>query len=161
MNQQLIQMLFSEKQLQRRMTFKQALSCLWDQHLLNTGEMAERALVKKSKGQLKQNTRNKKASDFSDHSENKYATVRYESDQHCGRASISGLNNKIGLLRVIVYEPKTQTNYFFRVPHRVYKNVRSPKIYFDQKGQPKSPTRKGSKFDMWNYKCTAKQWAAK
>jgi hypothetical protein len=160
MNQQLIKMLFDLKQRQQKMTFEQALDKLWSMDLIRTGEMAERALIRRNRSGLRKNSRNQKASDFSDNSEHKYVTVRYDT-KTTGRANVTGLDNKKGLLRVMCYEPKTQTNYFFRVPYRVYKNVVSPKIYFDGQGHPKTPTRKGSNFDMWRYKCTAEQWAGK
>lgn len=160
MNQQLINMLYTPAQRTQAMTFNQCLELLWSQNLLATGELAEQALVKKSRGVIKQNTRNRKASDFTDNSEHKYSTVQYNS-RYCGRAQITGLKNKTGLLRVMVYEPRTGKNYFFRVPHSVYSRVTSPKIYFDLEGQPRDPVRKDANFNMWQYKCTVAEWAAK
>ena len=160
MNQQLINFLFSAKIRSTVMTFNEAIELMWEKHLLQTGEIAERGLAKKSKGRLKQNSRNKKSSDFNDGSELKYATVQYES-ANCGRAQIVGLSGKTGLLRVIVFEPLTKKNYFFRVPHKIYSTVTGLKVYFDIVGNPRSPTRKGANFDMWKYKCTVKEWSAK
>jgi hypothetical protein len=159
MNQQLINMVFSARERNEVMTFNEFIKRMWDKNLLPSGELAEQALVKKSKGALKQNTRNKKASDFNDKSEHKYVTVGpYVNNR---RAGITGLKNKIGLLRVMVYDPLTGKNYFFRVPHSVYSKVTSPKIYFDSVGNPKAPTRRDANFNMWDYECTMKQWAAK
>ena len=154
-------MVFSARERNEVMTFNDFMKRMWDKNLLPiiAGELAEQALVKKSKGKLKQNTRNKKASDFSDKSEHKYVTVYAYGNNR--RAGIAGLKNKIGLLRVMVYDPLTDKNYFFKVPHSVYSKVTSPKIYFDSVGNPKAPTRRDANFNMWNYECTMKQWAAK
>jgi hypothetical protein len=160
MNQELIDMLFSKKERNKVMTFNEALEIMWDKNLLQTGEIAERGLVKKSKGRLKQNSRNKKSSDFNDGSELKYITVRSDS-AHCSRAQIGGLKGKTGLLRVMIFEPITKKNYFFRVPHKIYSTITSPKVYFDTAGNPRSPTRKDANFDMWQYQCTVKEWSAK
>jgi hypothetical protein len=158
-NQQLINMVFSARERNEVMTFNEFMKKMWDKNLVPSGELAEQALVKKSKGALKQNTRNKKASDFNDKSEHKYATVGPATNQR--RCNIAGLKNKIGLLRVMAYDPLTDKNYFFRVPHSVYSKVASLKIYFDRNGNPKAPTRQGANFNMWDYECTMKQWAAK
>jgi hypothetical protein len=161
MNQQLINMVFSARERNKVMTLNEFMKKLWDNNLSHiiAGELAEQALVKKSQGKLKQNTRNKKASDFNDGSEHKYSTVGPSGNQR--RANISNLKNKTGLLRAMIYEPLTDKNYFFRVPHKIYSKVCSPKIYFDKNGNPKAPTRQGANFNMWDYKCTMKQWAAK
>lgn len=154
-------MVFSPDERAEVMTFNDFMKKLWDKNLLSslTGELAEQALVKKSRGALKQNTRNKKASDFNDKSEHKYVTVYAQTNIR--RAGISGLKNKIGLLRVMAYEPLTDKNYFFRVPHSVYSKVSSPKIYFDAEGNPRAPTRKDANFNMWDHQCTMAEWAAK
>lgn len=161
MNTKLIKMLFSAYQLNRKMTFLEALMIMWKADLLHTGEMAERACVKQSQGRLQKNSKNKKGSDFNDGSEHKYITVGYHSGYKCGRAQITALQNKTGLVRVMVFEPKTATNYYFRVPHRVYSKVASPKVYFDSQGRPRSPSRTGANFDMWKHKCSQQEWAAK
>jgi len=159
MNQQLINMLFSAKERNAKMTLNEAIELMWEKNLLQTGEIAERGLVKKSKGLLTQNSRNKKSSDFNDGSELKYATVQYDSP-NCARAQINGLNGKTGLLRVMIFEPVTKKNYFFRVPYEIYSTVTSPKVYFDLVGNPRTPTRKGANFDMWQYVCTFNEWSA-
>jgi hypothetical protein len=160
MNQQLINFLFSAKERSTKMTFNEAIELMWEKNLLQTGEIAERGLVKKSKGRLKQNSRNKKSSDFNDGSELKYVTARQDT-ANCVRANIVGLKGKTGLLRVVVFEPITKKNYFFRVPHKIYSTVASPKVYFNAKGNPRTPTRKGSSFDMWEHVCTVNEWSAK
>jgi hypothetical protein len=160
MNQKLIDMVFSKQLQNKTMTFNDALKIMWEKKLLQTGEIAEQAVVKKSKGLLKQNTRNKKSSDFSDNSELKYSTVQYNS-ANCGRAQITGLRNKTGLLRVIVFEPITKKNYYFKVPHKVYNTVTSPKIYFDSNGGPRTPTRRDANFNMWEYECTEQELSTK
>ena len=119
--------------------------------------MAEQALVKKSKT-LKQNTRGKKGSDFTDHTEHKYSTVRYGS-KNCGRAQINGIKHKIGDIRIMVFEPVQQQNWYFKIPHSVYKNVASLKVYFNLDGSPRDPKRIDSKINLWDHKCSLKEWA--
>jgi hypothetical protein len=109
---------------------------------------------------LTQNSRGQKGSDFSDKSDSKYSTVTYYGTAY---ATIAGIKNKIGMLRVMVHEPKTNKNYFFRIPHKVYapyvnKND-SLKVYFDKNGNPRRPTRENIRYDLWDHECSAKEWA--
>ena len=164
MNQQLVNMAFSLLDRNKKLTFNDAIELLWSHNLINVGELAERAIVNKSK--LKQHTRNKKGSDFDDNSDSKYVTVSYyqrKSGPLQAYACIGGIKNKVGALRVMVYEPKTGKNYFFLIPHRIYKPYigknDSLKIYFDTNGKPRRPTREGRRYDLWDYKCSANQWA--
>jgi len=161
MNTQLVNMAFSNHTRNKLITFNDAVKFLWEQGLINVGELAEKAIVKKSKKKLKQNKKNAKGSDFKDKSDSKYITVSYYKTS--AYACVSGLENKIGKLRVMVYEPKTQKNYFFVIPHKVYapyqKAKDSLKIYFDRQGNPRSPKRKNIRYDLWDHKCSAGEWA--
>lgn len=157
MNLELVNLRFSKKQLDVQMNLAEAIEFLWKDNLINVGEMAEQAAVKKSKT-LKQNTRCKKGSDFTDLTEHKYSTVAYDS-KYCGRAQINGIANKVGDIRIMVFEPVQSKNWYFRVPNSVYNKVASLKVYFNLDGTPRDPVRSDSKINLWNHKCTQKEWA--
>ena len=162
MNQQLINMAFSYHIRNKTLQFKDAVKLLWQEDLINVGQLAEKAIVKKSKKKLKQNKKNAKGSDFKDMSDSKYSTVYY--DKTTNYATVSGLKNKTGKLRVMVYEPKTQKNYFFIIPHRVYAPYQhtsdSLKIYFTKDGQPRTTQREtNTRPNLWLHTCSAEKWA--
>ena len=157
MNTELVKLRFAKKQLDCQLTLIEAIELLWEDGLINVGEMAEQALVRKSKN-LKQNSKGKKGSDFNDLTEHKYSTVRYES-ANCGRAQITGIKNKVGDIRAMVYEPVQKKNWYFRIPHSVYKKVDSLKVYFNLDGSPRDPIRIDSKINLWEHKCTQKEWS--
>ena len=157
MNTELIKLRFTKQNLNSQLTLIEAIKLLWGDNLINVGEMAEQALVRKSKN-LKQNSRGKKGSDFNDLTEHKYSTVRYES-ANCGRAQINGIKNKVGDIRIMVYEPVRGKNWYFRIPNSAYKKVASLKVYFNLDGSPRDPIRIDSKINLWDYKCTRKEWS--
>jgi hypothetical protein len=161
MNTQLVNMAFSNHTRNKLVTFNDAVKFLWGQGLINVGELAEKAIVKKSKKKLKQNKKNAKGSDFKDKSDSKYVTVTYY--KNYAYATINSIQNKIGMLRVMIHEPKTNKNYFFRIPYKVYAPYRnannSIKIYFDQQGNPRRPTRKNVRYDLWDHRCSSEEWA--
>jgi len=157
MNTELVKLRFTKKKLESQLTLIEAIEILWKDNLINVGEMAEQALVRQSKS-LKQNSRGKKGSDFNDLTEHKYSTVSYYS-ANCGRAGIGGIKNKVGDIRIMVYEPVQGKNWYFRVPHSVYKKVATLKVYFNLDGSPRNPTRVDSKINLWNHKCTRKEWS--
>lgn len=159
MNTELIEMAFSRRQLNKHMSFKQALELMWD--LISKGELAEKAISRMSG--LRQQAKGHKGSDFEDRSDSKFITVSYYKTS--AYACLRSLENKIGTLRVCVYEPKTDRNYFFLIPPRVYrdyKNVNnSMKIWFTKDGHPRSPRRAGHRHDLWKYEVTAEEWAGR
>ena len=157
MNLELVKLRFSKKQLDAQMTLVEAIEFLWKDNLINVGEMAEQAAVRKSKT-LKQNTRGKKGSDFTDLTEHKYSTVAYGS-KNCGRAQINGIKNKVSDIRAMVFEPVRSKNWYFKIPFAVYKDVASLKVYFNLDGTPRDPVRCDSKINLWEYQCTQKEWA--
>lgn len=164
MNQQLVNMAIPASIRNKKMTVNESIKFLWNKNLIVIGELAEQAIVKKST--LKQHSRNTKGSDFNDNSDSKYVTVsHYQTKLGCiqSYASIGGIKNKIGALRVMVFEPKTEKNYFFLIPHRIYKPYigknDSLKIYFDKNGKPRRPTRADKRYDLWDYRCSANVWA--
>ena len=161
MNQQIFNMVFPTKQRTQLLTLTEAADIFWRMDLINKGELHELALVKKSKNNLKKHTKNKKGSDYTDNSDAKYTEVKYYNSAY---ATLGGFKNKIGTLRVTVYDPKNNKNYFFLIPHKVYKpyaaSSDSLKIWFDKNGNPRSPKRLGSyRVDLWNYECSANVWA--
>jgi|GEM_PF-5472875 len=161
MNQQLVNMAYPLSFRKELFSLQEAIQFLWQDGIINVGELAEKAIVRKSKKKLKQNKRGKKGSDFDDNSESKYVTVTYYGKS--AYACIGGLQHKIGMLRVMVHEPKTNKNYFFRIPYKVYapyKNANdSIKIYFDQQGKPRNPTKENIRYNLWDHQCHAEQWA--
>ena len=157
MNTELVKLRFTKNTLDSQLTVIEAIVLLWKDNLINVGEMAEQALVKKSKN-LKQNSRGKKGSDFDDLTEHKYSTVRYES-ANCGRAQITGIKNKVGDIRIMVYEPVQDKNWYFRIPNSVYNKVATLKVYFNLDGSPRNPVRIDSKINLWDHKCTRKEWS--
>ena len=82
--------------------------------------------------------------DFDDNTDAKFTTVR----DHGGSSPLSDANvstkNKIGDLRVLVYEPKSEKFYFFIVPYDAHKSVQGElEIPFNLDGTPKRSSRKG------------------
>jgi len=160
MNKQLVNMVFSYHQRNKLLSLNDAINFLWQQGVINVGELAEKAIVKKS-GKLKQNSRGTKGSDFNDKSDSKYVTVAYYG--YASYATISGLRHKVGTLRVMIYEPKTSKNYFFKIPHKIYapyqQNNDTLKVYFDSEGNPKHPIKQNKRYDLWDYRCSVEDWA--
>ena len=115
MNTQLVNMVFSPYHRSKLLSLSEAIEFLWKEGVINVGELAEKAIVKKNK-KLTQNSKGAKGSDFDDKSDSKYTTVAYLGGS--AYATINGFKNKIGTLRVVVYEPKTKKNYFFKIPYK-------------------------------------------
>jgi hypothetical protein len=162
MNKKLAKLAFSRYELSKSMTFEDALEILWDRKLIAKGEMAEQALVKQSYGILVKHSYNKKGSDYTDGTDSKYTEVCYYGPS--AYATLGGLKNKTGTLRVMVYEPKTKKNYFFLIPHKIYAKYGvkgdSMKFWFTRDGQPRSPTNSNAvKPDLWKHKCSVMEWA--
>jgi len=59
----------------------------------------------------------------------------------------------------MVYEPIKNKNWYFRIPNSAYKKVDSLKVYFNLDGSPRNPIRIDSKINLWEYKCTQKEWS--
>lgn len=161
MNQQLVNMAYPSSFRKELFSLEEAIQFLWQDGIINVGELAEKAIVRKGK-KLIQNVRGKKGSDFNDNSDSKYCTVFY--DKSTNYATISGLRNKTGKLRVMVYEPKTEKNYFFIVPHKIYAPYQnsgdSLKIYFHKDGQPRTTQRESNtRPNLWLNECSAEEWA--
>ena len=160
MNAQLIEMAFSRRQLNKHMSFGEAIALLWEQGMISKGELAEKAISHTSG--LRQQAKCHKGSDFEDRSDSKFITVTYY--KSTAYACLKSIENKVGTLRVCVHEPKTDRYYYFLLPPRVYNNYKntnnSMKIWFTKDGQPKPPKRAGS-LNLWKYEVTAEKWSGR
>lgn len=88
---------------------------------------------------------NKDGEDFIDGSDAKKATATVK-DANTGTraASISGVKNKKGLLRVAISEPLKNEVYFFKIPQEEYKNKEQLTIMFHRNGGPPDAVRRAS-----------------
>jgi hypothetical protein len=140
-------------------TLEEAIEFLWERDLINVGELAEKAIARNSG--LVQNRRNAKGSDFCDNSDSKYTSVYH--GPVASYATVSGIQNKGGVLRILVHEPKTKKNYYFLVPYKVYKPYTgaddSIKIWFDRDGNPRDPKR-NIRENLWEYEVSKKDWCS-
>lgn len=164
MNKELVQMAFSRYYRKDYFTLEEAIQFLWERDLINVGELAELALS--AGGDLKKAARGNKGFDFHDKSDSKYVTVHhYETRTGAisSYATVAGIKNKIGMLRVMAHEPKTNKNYYFKVPYDVYEPYTGAndtiKIWFDSDGNPRRPTRNTRGYDLWDYQCTKTEWS--
>ena len=74
--------------------------------------------------------------DGSDGSDAKLCSVRFRANQTAYSACVSGTKNKIGKLRVQVYERMTNKFYFFVIPNEAYCNITYVEIPFKLDGSP-------------------------
>jgi hypothetical protein len=83
--------------------------------------------------------------DGSDGSDAKLSSTRFRARGTAYSACVSGTKNKIGKLRVQVYERMTDKFYYFVIPNEAYCNITYVEIPFNVNGTPK----KNSKW--WAY----------
>jgi hypothetical protein len=92
------------------------------------------------------------AADLSDGSDAKLSCVRTCSNEKSYAAPISNTKNKLGLLRIQVYERKHNKFYYYVVPHCAYKTI-PPKsnieIPFNLDGTPKRVN--NCRINWWRY----------
>tara|TARA_R100000808_G_scaffold24721_1_gene57857 strand:+ start:4132 stop:4626 length:495 start_codon:yes stop_codon:yes gene_type:complete len=84
--------------------------------------------------------------DFSDGSDAKKSTVRWRNKRNHYDAPVTGILNKIGDLRVLVYEWNLDKFYFFKIPHSIYTGMKYIEIPFDK--ETYEPKRKNK---WWGY----------
>ena len=167
MNFELVDLAFSEEQLNTQVTLEVAIGFLWKHDLINVGELAEMAIARV--GEHIREGRNAVGCDFADGSDSKYVTVgSYYGSQAAWNkqyyATVGGLKNKTGILRVMAYEPMTQKNYFFKIPYEAYEwlskqdSKRNIKIRFNEDGTPKRP--RWPAYDYWQHECTKDEWVS-
>ena len=78
--------------------------------------------------------------DFSNGDDGKYASVRKHS-RNSYSAQISGTKNKIGTLRIQVYERIQNEFYYFVIPYSAHSTVKHLEIPFYSDGYPKHTSR--------------------
>jgi hypothetical protein len=162
MNKTLFEHAFADEDLDKTYTLPEVAAFFWGRNLINKGELAEQAISKTLK--IEQNAPNTMGSDLKDGSEVKYAEVFY--DKRTAYATIGGIKNKTGNIRGWVYEPNTETNYYFIIPYQVYskyfnKGKKSTmKIWFDQNGSPRRP-QNNTNADLWDCQVTKDEFYKK
>ena len=92
--------------------------------------------------------------DFSDKSDAKLSTVRTCSHGKTYSAPISGWQNKIGALRVQVFERKQNNFYYFVIPRSVrytYSERSTLEIPFNLDGTPARESNRRRMVNLWDY----------
>ena len=129
--------LFGEQALNQKMTFKDTLSLLQELDLINVGELAEKAVAKKTG--IEQTNRCHCSYDLINGWEIKHGQARLNRKGTQRNAYIAGMENKTGLLRVVITELLTGKLYFFKVPYHAYVNCKSSSLSwtFETDGTPR------------------------
>ena len=84
--------------------------------------------------------------DFNDESDAKCVIARRHGNVYS--AGITGIANKNGALRVVVYEGIKDCFYYFYIPLSAYKHLTHIEILFSSNGAPKGNSK------WWKYYCT-------
>lgn len=146
--------LFGAQALNQKMTFKDTLSLLQELDLINVGELAEKAIAKKTG--IKQASRCQTSYDLENGWEIKHGQARANSKNTQRNAYVAGMQNKTGTLRVVITELLTGKLYFFKVPFRAYKDCRDSSLQwtFEKDGTPRRQFIKpgsSTRPNFWNY----------
>jgi len=146
--------LFGEQALNQKMTFKDTLSLLQELDLINVGELAEKAVAKKTG--IKQASRCQTAYDLENGWEIKHGQARANGKNTQRNAYVAGMRNKTGTLRVVITELLTGKLYFFKVPFRAYKECRDSSLQwvFETDGSPRRQFIKpgaSTRPNFWDY----------
>jgi len=104
--------------------------------------MLENALVKRSKKSYKRIAEAYR--DFCDDSDSKKSVSQFRNNdiiRDCWTNSfaISGLKNKIGLIRAVCYSKEQDKFYFFAIPHKAYKGMARVDVSLDNSVGYKEP----------------------
>ena len=83
--------------------------------------------------------------DFDDESDAKCVIVRHHNGAYS--AGVTGVMNKNGALRVVVYEGQLKRFYYFYIPLTAYKGMSHVEIPFTLSGSPKRMNK------WWAYEC--------
>lgn len=97
---------------------------------------------------------NSKGMDFTDGSDAKSSSVRTCANGRIYSAPITGLKNKQGLLRAMVYERKMKKFYYFLIPYSAYEYISDKsniEIYFNHNGMPRRNTVTRTCENIWAY----------
>jgi hypothetical protein len=104
-------------------------------------------------GKLKR--RSVEGMDFVDGSDAKKSSVRKANFEQAYRAPVTKVHSKKGLLRVMVYERKLDTFYYFVFPREAYQHIKASsniEIPFEMDGTPRRvPKRSGVISNWWAY----------
>jgi len=104
--------------------------------------MLENALAKRSKRAYKRIAEAYR--DFCDNSDSKKAVSQFRNnniarDQWMNSFSISGLKNKIGLIRAVCYSKQQDKFYFFAIPYKAYNGMNRVDILLDSSSGYQEP----------------------
>jgi len=148
--------LFGEQALNKRMSFKDTLTLLQELDLINVGELAEKAIAKKTG--VRQTSRCQQGYDLENGWEIKHGQSHPNKKGTQRRAYIGGMENKTGTLRIVITERLTGQLYFFKVPFRAYKDYRSSSLNwnFDPDGTPQRvPRAATSRPCYWDFEVSS------
>lgn len=113
-----------------------------DHGIIQIETMLENALAKRSNRTY---TRIAEAyRDFTDNSDSKKAVSQFRNndimrDQWTNSFAITGLKNKIGLIRAVCYSKEQDKFYFFAIPHKAYKGMARVDVSLDHSYGYKEP----------------------
>lgn len=129
--------LFGHKALNKQMSFKDTLSLLQDLDLIDIGELAEKAVAKKTG--VKQTSKCQEGYDLENGWEIKHGQAHLTAKGTQRNAYIAGMQNKMGTLRIVITERLTGKLYFFKVPFSAYRDYRSSSLQwaFEVDGTPR------------------------
>jgi hypothetical protein len=144
--------LFGHQALNSQMSFKDTLTLLQELDLIDIGELAEKAIAKKTGSQ--QMGKGNEGYDLENGWEIKHGQSHLNVNGTQRKAYIAGMHNKTGTLRIVITERLTGKLYFFKVPYRAYKPYcRSSLAWaFDVDGTPQRvPKAAMSRPCYWDY----------
>ena len=129
--------LFGHQALNSQMSFKDTLSLLQELDLIDIGELAEKAVAKKTG--VKQTSKCQEGYDLENGWEIKHGQAHLNAKGTQRNAYIAGMQNKTGTLRIVITERLTGTLYFFKVPFKAYKDYRTSSLRwaFEVDGTPR------------------------
>jgi len=100
----------------------------------------------------------KNTEDLSDGSDAKLSTVRVHRSGKSYNAPVSNISGKTGILRVQVYERKTNQFYYFCIPRAAYEHIPPAgniEISFELDGSPKKTPSRTVKQNWWDYEVSS------
>ena len=144
--------LFGRQALNKQMSFKDTLSLLQDLDLIDIGELAEKAVAKKTG--VKQTSKCQEGYDLENGWEIKHGQAHLNAKGTQRNAYIAGMQNKTGTLRIVITERLTGKLYFFKVPFKAYRDYCTSSLQwaFEVDGTPRRiPKAAMSRPCYWDY----------
>ena len=144
--------LFGRQALNKQMSFKDTLTLLQSLDLIDIGELAEKAVSKKTG--IPQAGKCQASHDLVNGWEIKHGQAHLNAKGTQRNAYIAGMHNKTGTLRIVITERLTGTLYFFKVPFKAYKDYRTSSLQwaFEVDGTPRRiPKAAMSRPCYWDY----------